>query len=620
MPQYTYGQLALARILPEDVYTPGQQIDKSSIKDILAQVAERYPDRYKEISHNLLKLGRDVGVSFGGASFGIDNLATPLQAAKRRQEIRKKIQAVYEKNSPNRNDEVNSILDSYLATDADETAAEAEKEENPLVFQLKGAGRGSPSALARIISSDLRYNDPQGRPVPIPVLNSYSHGLTPGEYAASTYGARLGLQETKLGVADAGFMAKTLNAAAHRMAVMDVDAPDELRDLSMVKGLPVPVDDKDSVGSLLAADFGPYARNTVITPKILSDLNKKGYDEILVRSPITTVEPTGGVYARDIGIREKNRLPEVGSVPGLLASAALSEPLTQMKLSSKHSGGAGKSSRGLSGFALVEKLVNPPKEFVEAAALSEIDGKVTAIKPAPQGGNYVYVGTEEHYVLPDVPINVKIGDEVEAGDQLSDGPINPRDIVRHKGIGEGARVLTEQLVKSLKKGGAPVHRRNAEAVMRGLLDRVQLTSEFNEYVPDDFVPYSYIESNWKPRAGHEVSDVKYATGKYMEIPALHYTIGTRVTPKVASKLEKFGVKKIAVHNDPPPFAAGVGRAVDLMHSDPDWMSRYIGTSLDKSLLTSVHRAGTSDTQGSSFVPARAEALDFGVKGTFSLGE
>jgi DNA-directed RNA polymerase subunit beta' len=612
----TFGQLMLSRILPPDVYTLGQEIDKKTIHDILGQVADRYPERYKEISYKLLQFGRDAGVSKGGASFGIDDLATPKEAAKRRELLRQNLAQIYDRGGDD--EKVVKLLQEFADTDVKDTAAEAELNKNPLVMQLKGAGRGSPASLARIIASDVIYNDSLDQPVPVPVLNSYSDGLTPGEQAASTFGARKGITTGKLSVADSGFLAKTLGAASHRLAVMGVGDEPDIEAMSWTKGLPVDTADKDNVGAALAIPVGPYKRNTILTPKILNHIQKLGHDEILVRSPLTTSEPSGGVYAYDVGIRENNRLPEVGSIPGLLASAAMSEPLTQSMLNAKHSGGSGKGRQGLSGFELLEKLVNPPKDFIEAAAVASKDGRISRIEKAPQGGHYIHIDNEKHYVLPNVNMKVKVGDDVEAGDLLSDGPINPRDVIKHKGLGEGSRLLTRQFTDEMRRAGAGVSRRNVEFIMRGMLDRVRMTDEWGNGVPGDLVPYSYVEANWTPREGHKMSSLSAARNKYLEMPLMHYTIGTRVTPSVINKLTKYGVKEIPVHDDPPPFDYEVVRAVDLMHSDPDWMTRNVGTSLDKGLLTSVHRAAVSDTNSSSFVPSRAKAVDFGISGNFTL--
>lgn len=1001
-------------MLPPDTYRPGQVIDKKSVGQIFGDLAANHADDYKTISHKAMLFGRDSAKMSGGGAFSIKHMATPKRAQARRDVLRQVISDILQTTpEAGRDRAIIDVLAAAQATDKDDTVAEAEEEDNPFALMLKGAGRGNPASVARLISSDMMYADAAGRPIAIPVLNSYSRGLTPGEYVASTFGVRKGLVEAKLGVGTGGYAAKLLLAAAHRMVVTDDDAPPELEGLSAGRGLPVDTDDTDNIGALLATDTGPYPRNTTITPKILAHLKKLKHDEILVRSPLTSSDPAGGVYAKDVGFREQNRLPEIGESVGITAAGAVSEPVTQSLLclaegtlvrmadmstkaieqirrgdwvlgsdrygnafpvrvtrryvngnrecvetvyrfkarkddlplrstvdhkilqtrvttgqksdavnhlpivapvnlpghkiyaipvqstqivatggpgkamafivgflvgdgcytektagkwgsggfscadpslieairqisaplglspkfhlgsecywrltmdeqtidfrhatngqvgkgtrhpvkawmesqgmwykyahektlpddvlrwddeslrgllqgllasdgtvydvetsgkwskkphqavhigfgctskklveqirtlficrlncyvgniyeatngrkrpmynftithigqvrrvlaflgdipgvrgkklmdgiaqsgrgrqqhehyfarrksmkplgmvptydievdhpdhlfvlanglivsnSSKHKGGlAEEESDELTGFALIDRLINTPKEFREAATHTEVDGKVETIKPAEQGGSYVTVAGQQYYASPNAKITVKPGDEVEAGDMLTGGTPNPRMVIRHKGLGEGGR----QLVKSLHKAiGKDAHRRNVELIVRGLVDRVRVTEEFDDYAPEDVVPYSEVMSRWQPREGHSVDGLHHIRGKYLEQPVLHYSVGTRITPSVTKMLQKHNVQQITTHNSPPPFEPETVRATDILRTDQDWMTRQVGTGLEKGLLESAHRGRISDEDSTSFVPSRARAVDFGRVGKVQL--
>lgn len=210
MADQTLGQHMLAEILPDSVYVPGQVIDKSSIKRIMGELARTDSDGYRKKLHDLIQLGKEVGVATGGSSFTVSHLATPPGAAARRDKLRKKIVEIVESLPPEKQrDAIVSLLHKAAETDKDETYLEAEAMHNPLADILKGAGRGNKASLARLIASDLMYAGSDGKPIPIPVLNSYSNGLTPGEYIASSFGARKGISESKLSVASGGFMCFT---------------------------------------------------------------------------------------------------------------------------------------------------------------------------------------------------------------------------------------------------------------------------------------------------------------------------------------------------------------------------------------------------------------------------
>lgn len=945
----TYGQRRLAQILPPDIYQPGQVIDKGTIRDMFGQLAKEYPDEYKRISNEATVFGREVGKLAGGGTFSISHLATPKGAERRRDVLRRDIARILQtKQGPDQEKAIIDLLAKAQATDKDETVAEITSENNPLAMILRGAGRGNPAAISRLVSSDLMYADQSGKPIPIPVLNSYSKGLTSGEYIASMFGVRSGMVTAKTGIGMGGYAAKLLQGAAHRMVVTGEDAPEALQAVAAQRGLPVDTSDKDNIGALLAKDTGPYKRNQRLDAKILAHLQKLGHDEIIVRSPITSSDPDGGVYARDIGYQEKDQLPGIGESVGITAANALclhvdtlvvmadgtvkriqdivsgdvvmgsdrhgrltptqviasassgdkecfdttyevttyggfetvtmrsskdhkilshvhtksttgeyddprfsdirseytkeklpahhaidddtvevyvqidsdcvekaipgclarrtgsesvgvmptwdiyvdhpdhlfvlanglivsnSEPVSQSLLclaegtmvrmadgseepieeirvgdkvmgadrlgnvtptvvvatydnglrecqhvkfassskssfielvatgehkvlqaktyedvatyyeskrpftlttldskqfdyavvapmselrhspypvkkygsksvgkrptydievahpdhlfvlsnglivsnSAKHKGGLAEAqSDDISGFELIDRLINTPRDFREASTHTEVDGRVTNIRNAEQGGQYITVSGKDYYVQPNRKPAVSIGDTVEAGDQLTDGVANPRMVVKYKGIGEGARQLTHSLRKAI---GGGANRRNVELIARGLVDRVQMTDVYEDYLPDDIVPYNEIAARWQPRAGSREETPELASGMYLEQPVLHYSIGTRITPSVRSMLQKHKVERVVTHDTPPPFEPELVRATDLLRTDSDWMTRQIGTGLQKGLLESAHRGRVSDEDSTSFVPARARAVDYGQVGKVRL--
>ena len=604
----TVGQYRLQKILG-DSYVPGMEINKKSIKQILGQVAAERPEEYGPIADKLMRLGRDTGEGTGGGSFSIADLKTPKGAEIRRLKLQADIQEVLADAPPEMQDElITKILAKAQKDDPRLTFEEVDKNDNPLAKIIKGAGRGNNASLARLVSSDLMYADNLGKPIPVPVLRSYSQGMTPGEFVASTFGARKGINEAKLSVASGGYMAKLIGNAAHRLVVTEEDGRDDT--LALNRGLPVDTDDDDNVGALLAKDIAGYKRNTVLTPKILQQLKKKGHDEILVRSPITTADPDGGVYAKDVGHREGDRLPERGAAVGITAGQAISEPVTQSVLSAKHKGGLAEEDTGLKGFDLINKLFNTPKDFRESATYSDIDGTVEGVSEAPQGGQYVKVSGQDFFVPRGVKLKVKKGDVVEAGDALSDGVLNPRKIIEHKGLGEGARQFTLALRSAIKDSGMYSNRRNIELVAKGLVNRVRINEEFGDYAPGDLVPYNEVASVYQPREGAKETGLQSVAGKYLERPVLHYTIGTRVTPSVVKKLEKHGIKRITTHQDKPQFSAEMVQAADLLKTDSDWMTRQTGTGLTKGLLDATHKGLESDERGTSFVASRAAGLSF----------
>lgn len=328
----TLGQLLVNSVLPEELRNPSRVIDKKSLSALLSEVAKKYPEQYRDVSFKLGQIGRKAAFTSGGNSFGLKHLKRANVAIAKRKEIQAKLDAILDDDSlddKKREEAVIKLVGDMMSQQQDEIFNESMSESNPLAAQLIGAGRGNKMNLASLRGSDGLYQDHRDRIIPVPVMRSYSQGLSPMEYWAGTYGARQGVMAVKFATQDAGFFGKQLGQIAHRMLVV---GDDEETPSSTLRGLPVDTDDDDSEGALLAADVAGYKRNTVITPKVLADIRKTGTKRILVRSPAVSGAPDGGLYAKDVGVREFNKLPLRGENIGFNAVQSLSEPLSQSQL------------------------------------------------------------------------------------------------------------------------------------------------------------------------------------------------------------------------------------------------------------------------------------------------
>jgi DNA-directed RNA polymerase subunit beta' len=609
----TAGQVLINEVLPEDLRDYNRKLDKKGTGALFQEIAGRYPERYKEIAKKLYDVGRRGATESGGYSFGVDALRTPEKTQQLKDELRNQVEAIQTSNlsDAEKQKRVVELLRSRTKDIETHLYDEASAMKNPLAMQVMSGARGNPGNLRSVLFGDLLYENHHGQPIPIPVLRSYSQGLTPVEYWSGTFGTRKGVADLKFATQDAGFFGKQLNQATHRLVIASRDAekPDD-----NIRGVPMPTNDADNEGSLLARDVGGYKRNQILTPKILADLEAKGHGRILVRSPIVGGHPDGGLYSADVGVRERGGLAAPGDNVGMAAAQALAEPVTQAQISSKHTGGVAGAGSAIAGFKYINQLVQVPKTFTGGASHAQFDGKVGAIYDAPAGGKYVMIGGQRHFVSAGLEPKVKTGDTVESGDVISDGLPNPAEIVNHKGIGEGRRYFVDVMRKVYKDSGMKSHRRNLELLSRGLINHVQLTDAMGDYVPGDTVPYDVLEHHWQPRDGHAIVPGKQAVGKYLERPVLHYSIGTKVRPSMLKDFDHFGVKHVVVHPEPPPFQPVMIRAMENLLHDPDWMTRQLGTNLRKGLLMGAHRGATSDELGTSFVPALAAAKDFGRVG------
>lgn len=609
----TIGRLLFDDIVPEELragVADDKPIDSGVAKDILQAVAEKAPDRYREISHALLKLGAKASTETN-ASFGLEDLKSPIDkgAIIRQAEAEEDAIMRNPKLTPEQKEaERIKLYFRHSSQMPDQIYGEALTKGSNLARMVASGARGNKGQLNSNIGADWLVVDPQGNPVPVPIKNSYSEGLTPAEYFASSYGTRTGLISTKFAVQDAGYLSKQLAAAAHDLVVTQDDCETN-------RGIPTSTDDKDNVGAVLARATAGYPAGTVIDARSMRDMKNKGVNRFLVRSPIVC-GAHGGICARCAGVRERNRLPAKLDNIGLAASSSLSEPLSQGMLSVKHTGGVASagSTRTVSGFKAVDSLVQVPDVFPGGAAIAQTDGKVSKIEDAPQGGKYIHIGDQRHYLTPDMQMNVKVGDDIEAGDAISDGIPNPAEVVKHKGIGAGRVYFVDAMRNAFKNNGISVNRRNIEVLARALVNHVKVTDPegYANNLPDEITEYNTLEQDYTPAENTLKASPLKAIGSYLQRPTLHYSIGTRITPKIAKDLDELGEKEIDVSDQTPSFQPEMQRAMDVPAYKPDWMSQFSGSYLTKRLLKNVHSGdATSDIHGTSFVPGMAYGVEFG---------
>lgn len=602
----TVGQLLVNQALPEDLRDHHRRLDKSGIRKLMRVVADQYPDQYREIAHRLSRVGADASYT-SGYSISLRDLR-PSETKKRIvADLRDHIRRIIKDNPDHSRRE--KLIVKALVDRVDEmrsgTMEESVREKNRFARPIMSGARGNAANLSSLRGADLILLDHKDRPIPIPILRNFSEGLDPVEYFAQAYGTRKGVVSVKLLTAKAGYLGKVLGNASSRLVVTDEDPiPDS--------GYPVETRDPDNEGAVLARDYGRFKAGIVLTPTIIKSLADK-HDEILIHSPISS----GGTGVSRIaaGIRERGSYPAIGDNIGLAAAQSISERISQGQLSAKHGAGVIGASResGLSGFRAIERMVQVPLTFENAAAVAGVDGRIDRIEAAPQGGQYVWIGDKRHYAHPGVNLTVKVGDVVEAGDAMSEGVSNPLEVVRHKHIGEGRRYFQRQIRNTLENQRIRVNRRNLELLSRGLINHVRVVEPdaIDGALPDDIIPYDDLASKYQPRSGARQVRPEMAKGRFLERPVLHYSIGTRVTPSVISTLRKHGVKQVVSHDDPPAFEPYMVRGLETTIHDPDFFRRLSGFYPGKGFLDAARRGGTSQVHGRNWQHSLAEATQFG---------
>lgn len=386
-----------------------------------------------------------------------------------------------------------------------------------------------------------------------------------------------------------------------------------VKDCQTDNGLDLAADDSSLLGRVLAREAAGLPAGTVLDRQALAAVRKSG-KPVIARSAMTC-RARHGLCSKCAGVQSDGRFPRIGDSIGVTAGQAVSEPIVQGALSVKHNSGMAQGKKEFSGFDYISQFVQVPTEFKDRAAVAEVDGTVERVEDAPQGGKLITVAGKTHLALPGFEVTVKPGDKVEAGDILSDGLANPSDIVRLRGLGEGRKYYMDRLSKILADSGNPPDRRNMELLARATVDNfvIEDPDEDDPWLPDDDVREGDFMADYRPPTDTAASSLDKSVNGYLQKPVLHYTVGTRITPKIAEHMRGAGVGDVMVSRTAPRFRAEMPRLRVASHSGRDWM-QGLGTSyLSSQMQQSVERGDETDVkQNPHFGPRLAYGGDAGA--------
>lgn len=597
-------QLLVNHYLPEDLRNYDQVYDTKSVNKILNAVAKKHPDKFAEVSKKIADIGRNASYRQGETITLADfvpvidkeaiyaKMDAEIAQLPRDSSFKQKRREIFQK--------YNNLIER-------ETSKAALAKRNNIAMAVLSGARGKPAQLKAMNATPGTYSDYKGEPIDVWSRESFAEGIRPSSWLASTFGSRASVVSTKSSTAKGGDWSKQAAAVAADLVVRKENCGSH-------NGLAMPIDEPSLKGRSLAQETDGIPAGTFITKDVLQKFRKDGVKNVIARSPITCNVPNG-LCAYCVGkFYNGGKLPKIGDSIGLLASSTVGEPVTQMALSAKHTAGMTKDKKNFSGLEVIQQFSQSPETFKDRAAVSELDGVVESIKDAPQGGKYVIVNGEKHYVLPGHEVLVKEGEQVEAGDQLADGLVDPEDVVRLKGLGEGRLYYANRLNQILVDSGAGTDKRNTEVLARAALRHVKITDPegMGPYLPDDLADYNAVQTSYRVPDTARTLRPKEAIGKYLQQPIMHYTIGTRITPKVAKALAESNFNDVIVDDNAPSFEPQMVRLRAASHTNPDWLASMGTSYLSKQLNESATRGDDTNIQeNDDFRPRLAVGVGFG---------
>ena len=393
---------------------------------------------------------------------------------------------------------------------------------NPVFMMVKSGARGNMNQLRQIAGMRGLMASTTGKAVEIPIKASFAEGLDPLEYFISAHGARKGLSDTALRTADSGYLTRRLVDVSQDIIVREHDCGSHdgivLCDIKegnqiieklheRLIGRFVIEDLKDPKTGEILVDT-----DTMITESIADKIVAAGIERVKVRS-VLGCRSKHGVCQKCYGMGLARReLVNIGEAVGIIAAQSIGEPGTQLTMRTIHSGGVAGVADITQGLPRVEELfeARKPKGL---AIITEIDGKVKISEDKKK--KEVIITSKDNSKSYTIPFGSKLkvadGDTVEAGDPLTEGSINPNDILLIKGAEGVYTYLVQEVQKVYRNQGVDINDKHVEVIGRQMLKKVRVEDNADtDMFPGALVDMYEFEDKNKEA---EEKGLRPATGK-----------------------------------------------------------------------------------------------------------
>ena len=443
----------------------------------------------------------------GGITVSVDDVKVPEEKktilAKADEEVANVLKQ-YKRGLITENERYNSVIKIWEKATDDVTAKmkeNFEKEDlNPVFMMSQSGARGNINQLRQIAGMRGMMASTTGKTVEIPIKSCFREGLDPLEYFISAHGARKGLADTALRTADSGYLTRRLVDVSQDIIVREHDCGTtegvELTDI---------MDGNQTIEKLSERLLGRYplhdiihpetkevlaTTDTLITEAIADKIVAAGIKKVEVRS-VYGCHTKHGVCSKCYGMALAGREEaNIGEAVGIIAAQSIGEPGTQLTMRTIHSGGVAGVADITQGLPRVEELfeARKPKGL---AIISEIDGKVKIADN--KNRKEITVTSKDNsktYLIPfGAKIAVKEDQEVEAGDPLTEGSINPNEILIIKGAKGVFEYLVQEVQKVYRNQGVDINDKHIEVIARQMLKKVRVEDDGDT----DLFPGSLID-------------------------------------------------------------------------------------------------------------------------------
>ncbi|WP_027410229.1 DNA-directed RNA polymerase subunit beta' [Anoxybacteroides tepidamans] len=464
---------------------------KKILGNIIAEVFKRF--KITETSKMLDRM-KDLGFRYStkaGITIGVADIVVLPEKQEILQEAQAKVDTVLKQfrrgliTDEERYERVISVW-SAAKDKIQSKLMESLDKRNPIFMMSDSGARGNASNFTQLAGMRGLMANPAGRIIELPIKSSFREGLTVLEYFISTHGARKGLADTALKTADSGYLTRRLVDVAQDVIVREDDCGTDRG--MLVRAL---TDGTEVIVKLEERLIGRYARKTVkhpetgeiivkenemITEDIASAIIKAGIEQVWIRSAFTCNTRHGvckKCYGRNLATGSE---VEVGEAVGIIAAQSIGEPGTQLTMRTFHTGGvAGDDiTQGLPRVQELFEARNPKGQ----AVISEIDGVVISISETRDHQQEVVVKGEVETRTYTAPYNARLkvqeGQQVERGQELTEGSIDPKELLKVKDITAVQEYLLREVQKVYRMQGVEISDKHIEVMVRQMLRKVRV--------------------------------------------------------------------------------------------------------------------------------------------------
>ncbi len=364
---------------------------------------------------------------------------------------------------------------------------------NPIRMMTDSGARGSSAQVSQLAGMRGLMASPSGKTIELPIRANFREGLTVLEFFLSSHGSRKSLADTALRTADSGYLTRRLVDVSQEVIVREDDCFEARGE--KVRGISVSelMSGKQSIESLEDRLRGRTAAEDIIDPatgevlvrlnepidyKMAREIVSRGITKATVRS-VLTCRTENGVCARCYGENMAHGgKVDVGEAVGIIAAQAIGEPGTQLTMRTFHTGGIAGADDITQGLPRVEELFEARKPKRDAI-LAEIAGTVS-IQETKKRRELVITSDEDpkdtksYQITYGSRLKVQVGDHVEAGDELTEGSVNPHDLLRILGVKAVQEYLLKEVLSVYRLQGVGVSDKHIEIIIRQMLRKVRV--------------------------------------------------------------------------------------------------------------------------------------------------